>query len=111
MLYFLVTAVWTSVGFKVTEWRLNGTGFLKKLKGALCSFEEEIQTPNFNINKMKKVKTQTQKYLSFPELNKQDVLSSRTLFEAGKVAGSATYKQSFFLFNLILHENKDSLLI
>ena len=41
---------------------------------------------------------QTQKYLFNPWVNKQAVLrgkySPRTLFEAGKVAGSATCKQS-----------------
>ena len=36
----------------------------------------------------------TQKYLSFPSLNKHENKVPRTLFEARKVAGSAKYKQS-----------------
>ena len=37
-------------------------------------FKEEIQTLNFNIYNINKVIIQTQKYLSFPQLNKQAVL-------------------------------------
>ena len=35
----------------------------RELKGAICSFGEEIQTQVFNIYKMNEVRTQTQKYI------------------------------------------------
>ena len=46
-------------------------------KGAQCSFEEEIQTQNFNINNIEVI-IQTQKYsLFFTYLNKQAVLRGK----------------------------------
>lgn len=36
------------------------------VKGALCRFEEEIQTQNFNVYDINEVKKQIQIYLSFP---------------------------------------------
>ena len=57
------------------------------IKGALCSFGEEIQTQNCNINNINEVMIQTGKYVISPLLNKQAV--PRTLFGARKVAGSA----------------------
>ena len=63
----------------------------------LCSFVQEIQSPNCNIYNMNEVVIQT----FFPSVNKQAVLKGkygpRTLFEASKVAGSATYKQREFV--------------
>ena len=57
-------------------------------KGALCSFGKEIQTQNFHIYSINVVKTQTQIYLfSIRKI-------PRTLFEARKVARSASHKQS-----------------
>ena len=44
------------------------------LKGALCCFEDEIQTQNSDIYNINEVIIQTQKCLLFPCLNKQAVL-------------------------------------
>ena len=46
-------------------------------KGALCSFVEEIQMPNFNTYNINEVIIQTQKYSLFPLLNKQAVLRGK----------------------------------
>ena len=75
-------------------------------KGALRSFGEEIQTQTFNIYNINEAVMQTQKYVLLLRLNKQAALrgklSSRRLFEAGKVAGSATYKQSKTAWNCVV---------
>ena len=62
------------------------------VKGTLGGFEEEIQNPKqnkkLNADNIKEVQIQTQKkiFILFSEENK--VIG--TLFDAGKVAGSAT---------------------
>ena len=55
--------------------------------GALCSFGKEIQTVNLNV----KIIIQTH---CINKLFLEENKVIRTLFEARKVAGSATYKQS-----------------
>ena len=69
-----------------------------KVKGALCSCAEEIQSKNFKIYIISEVKIQNQIYgLFYNWINKlfsEENKVHRTLPEARKVAGSAKYSQS-----------------
>ena len=64
---------------------------LPRLKG---HFGEEIQTQNFNIHNIKEAIIQTQTFFIFSMTEKTNCENKvpRTLFDARKVAGSATYK-------------------
>ena len=66
-------------------------------KGALCRFGEDIQTQDFNIYVIKVVEVmQTPKLENWiNKLFSEENNVPRTLFEARKVAGSATYKQAW----------------
>ena len=96
---------WTGKGltsFYITYMHL----FCFFLKWAPCSSGEEIQTQNFCMYNINDIIMQTQMYSFFPLLNKQAVLRGkqcpRTLFEAWKVAGSATYNQSKTVWNCVV---------
>ena len=56
------------------EPRIERRHYKNEKKGTWCNLGEDIQTQNFNIYKMNEVITQTQKYSSFLQLNKQAVL-------------------------------------
>ena len=43
----------------------------------MCSFWEEILTQNFHMYNINEVIIQTQKYVLFPQLNKQAVLRGK----------------------------------
>ena len=70
--------------------------FVSVIKGALCSFEVEIQTSIFNIYSINEVITQTQIYFCFHNwINKlfSEDKKFPEQFVPRKVAGSATCKQ------------------
>ena len=66
------------------------------IKGALCSFV--VQTQDFDIYNINDVIIQTWK----SELFSKDNKVPRTQFEARKVVGYATYKQSKTVWNCVI---------
>ena len=71
---------------------------LDVLDGSLFSSGEGLLTHNFNIHNINDIIIQNVS----DWINKQKKIRSRTLFEARKVAGSATYKQSKTVCNCVV---------
>ena len=62
----VLKSIFPSKWEKQQKWKLYLQFISTCPSGALCSFEEEMQTQNVNLHSLNEVKVQTQKYLLFP---------------------------------------------